>query len=185
MRLLHVLYLVIVSGSANAQFQCPPGSWPESPGGNVIQCRCPDNQLANYDGCPSSLLNTPQPVQETNRTPSPAILNNPVVKAFEELGELLMSGEKNVSTWGSLSNQLSSSAPPPPPNHAAQVALDEMLHPSSAATSQTSSQTTSSFKLPDYPAQTPAPAPSSPKSTCSDYRDPNCFVTLKPPSESE
>ena len=185
MRLIALSILLLTcSESADAQFNCPAGSWPESPGGNVTVCRCVDGSLANYDGCRNSPLNNPPAVEQSYQAPSTGFESSPIWKALEFLDSLIMYSEKNVTTWGTLSNQLPAT-PPPPPNHAAQVALQEMLRQSTTNTSPSSSQATSPLKLPDYPTQTPTPAPSSPKSTCSDYRDPNCFVTLKPPSGSE
>lgn len=170
--------VLIYSGSAVAQYNCPSGSLPVAGGGGYM-CQCADGSFANIDGCKSVHSDPYSSEPQQYQAPTVNIEANPIINAFEQLGDLFMRGDKKVSPSGALSDQLSAPAPSPPPNQAAEEALKELLS-DTTYTPQPSSKTTQSFNLPNYPAQPPAPAPTPPKSTCSDWRNPDCFVTLKP-----
>jgi hypothetical protein len=178
MLLLAVLLSLLPYNSADAQlFSCPPGSWAVQGGGGKM-CQCPDGTFASISGCKTTYV-APQPPAsswppEQYQAPTTGIESNPIVKAFEDLGSLEKQGENNVTKLGTLSDQLTST-PPPPPNHAAQVAVGEILGQSGPTMPQIAPPRTT----PDFTPLPPAPSP--PKSTtCDNYRDPNCFVPLKP-----
>jgi len=180
--LLMLLLLLLPFNRAEAQlFSCPPRSW-AVPGGGGTMCQCPDGTYASISGCkatfPTPSTIAPQPPApswppQQYQAPATGIESNAIVKAFEDLGSATAQTDKHVPATGTLSDNLPTN-PAPPPNQAAQSAIAEMLGQSGPAMPEAKPP----FTLPDYKPQPPAPPP--PRSTCSDYRDPNCFVTLKP-----